>query len=256
MVLATSCEQILDVMGNSLTFLFSGTTIYDGQTALLGVTYNNDVAWTVPTEYQSNISLTYNEHGKNCVAKVNLPAGATEAKVVKVTNYDPKNSSVEKNTGEITIAPWRLEVLKKKTDGEYEDLLETNTAACTYTASTGQTLVDLKKAGTGTYKIKMYGLNDKGKFASIAPIYSLNLFSHPEHRVCWEVSGTKVAGLATDASTVAEGVYEKEVVIDALPAANETVTVYLGKDRDDNNNVLSPKNDTKSAKKTVLFKVK
>ena len=257
----TSCEAMLDALSNSLTFVFAGTTIYDGQTALLGVTYDKDVAWSVDAESAKIIELTYDENGKNCIAKVKLPTGTTTSKVVKVTNYDKYDSSVDKNTGEITVAPWRLEIFKangkkdEKGNDLFDNLMETEN--CTYNPALNLTEVNLKKTGTGTYKVKMYGLNEKGEWAAIAPIHSLNLFNHPEHRVYWEGTTAVTSTVTTSDSDVAEGVYEKLVVFESLPTTNQGIKVYLGKDRDEKGNVKNPKTyDKNVVVKGAQFMVK
>lgn len=248
--LTSGCEALAEALDNSLSFLFSGTTIYDGQTALLGVTYKNDVAWNVD-KGSDLITLTHDDDGKNCIAKVKLSSGTTTLQTVQITNRDKYDNSVEKNTGVITIAPWRLQIFKQVGENEFKDMAE----YCSFDAKTGITTLNLKNsnAGTGTYKVKMMGLNDKNEYASFAPIYSLNLFNHPEHRVYWE-SSSGLSGITTASDVKAEGVYEKLVKFDALPSAMQTISVYLGKERDEKGNVQNPKTyDKNYVMKTVAF---
>lgn len=246
-VTLTGCEALGEAFANSLTFVFSGNTVYDGQTALLGVTYSNDVAWEIDSKSAEVVSIiNKDEHGKNCVAKFKLPK-QTEAKavVVKVTDYDPNNSSVEKNVGEITVAPWRLEAYKK--NGETFERVD---SYCKYDYATGQTTVDVKNAGKGIYKIQMTGLNGD-KWSAISPIFSLNLLKNPGHKVNWNGSG-----LSTASDVKAEDVYAKEIDLSAV-VDNTSVEVYMGVERDFNNNdVKNPKNDKNYVVKKILFVVK
>lgn len=231
MLTATSCEAVLDAMSNSLTFVFSGNTVYDGQAAFLGLTYKDDVDWKIATDSKDLVSLEYNEQGKNCVARFNLPASANKQYKVRLTTSARNDKSVEPYEGEITVAPWKLLIYKKAADGALTEIGD---------------LCSFAKNGAGTYVVKMVYLNEKSEWAPVgAVLYKLDLITGG-HRVAWSSVGNLIPAQADTNCSV-------EFEFKAAPSSNCSVTATLGLDRDANGNKLDIEKDKNKVAHSVVF---
>ena len=57
-MLTTSCEELLDSLSKNPVFEFTGSTVYDGQTAFLGTTATCKIGWT--NHNPEIVDLSYN----------------------------------------------------------------------------------------------------------------------------------------------------------------------------------------------------
>jgi len=233
MLTATSCEAVLDAMSNSLNFVFAGTTVYDGQTALLGLTYKDEVDWKVATDSKDYVTIEPNEQGKNCIAKFNLPANADKPAKVTLTTSARNDKSVEPFEGVITIAPWKTVIYKKAADGALTEI----GSKCSFA-----------KDGAGTYVVKMVYLNEKEVWTPMgAVLFRLELLTGA-HRVAWDSSGAKQLVKAQ-----ADTNCEVEVNLDAAPSGDCIVTATIGRDRDADGNKVDIHQDKNKVSHSVTF---
>jgi hypothetical protein len=232
-VTLTGCEALAEAVSNSLSFVFSGVTVYDGQTALLGLTYKSEVDWTIANDSKDLVKLEYNDQGKNCVAKFNLPANADKQYKVHLKTSDRNDKSVEAYEGEITVAPWKLMIYKKGSDGQETEIGTTSSFA---------------KNGAGTYVVKMVYLNDKNQWVPVGSVlYRLELITGG-HRVAWTSGGA--AHLIQDQADTNCSV---EFDITAAPSNNCSVTATLGRERDANGNKIDIYQDKNRVDRSVTF---
>ncbi|MBP5373574.1 MAG: hypothetical protein J6Y31_01495 [Bacteroidales bacterium] len=224
MFAATSCQAVLESISNSINFVFADATVYDGQTALLGLTYKDAVDWTIDSDSKAYVSIEHNSDGKNCVAKFILPPAGEKRTKVHLTTRARNDSSIKPFEGTITIAPWRVFLYKKAGS----NLTPIGTS------------VSIGVHGTGTYVARMEYLNEKEQWVELSSvIYRLDLLSGL-HRVAWESSGEKhfvEPKEITDCSV--------EFTVNAAPVSICRVMATLGRDRDASGNSVGISKDGK-----------
>ena len=214
MMLATSCEAVLDTLSKNPIFEFAGTTVYDGQKAFLGTTATCDIGWTNHNE--DIVDLEYNEHGKNCIATFSLPTVTKKVTTVKITATNLEDDTVEPYTGEITVAPWRITLYKKGSDNNWNKIdavYATSQVTFSYGASGN---------GAGTYKLQLEYLDKDNNYKPITSI-PYRLLKLETFKVRWTGKLIGINGAQE------EDVYSKEITLNALPASGERMAVaYIG----------------------------
>lgn len=227
---ATSCQAVLESISNSINFVFADATVYDGQTALLGLTYKDAVDWTIDSESKSYVSIEHNADGKNCIAKFVLPLAGEKQTKVNLTTTARNDSSIEPFKGTITIAPWRVNLCKKNGN----------------TITPLGTSISIGVHGTGTYVARMEYLKENGQWEELkSVVYRLDLLNGL-HRIAWESSGEKhfvQPQEITDCSV--------EFTVDAAPVTTCRVMATLGRDRDASGNSVGISNDKKKVTRYV-----
>ena len=214
MMLATSCEAVLDTLSKNPIFEFAGTTVYDGQKAFLGTTATCDIGWE--TDSPTIVDLNYNEHGKNCIATFQLPDLAKKVTTVKITATNKEDDTVEPYTGEITVAPWRLTIYKKGSDNKWNkvDAVYNNSMATFSYGASGN--------GAGTYKLQLEYLDKDNNYKAITSI-PYRLLKLETFKVRWT---GKLVGIN---GSQEEDVYSKEFTLNASPSNLENMAAaYIG----------------------------
>ena len=215
MVLTTSCNELLDSLAKNPVFEFTGTTVYDGQSAFLGTTATCKIGWT--NHNPQIVSLSYNDQGKECVAVFKLPVSAKNVTKVSITATNRDDSSVEPYTGEITVAPWRLSLYKlsgsnweRISNQNYQEVAGVCTTTCSYS-----------QIGNGTYKIQMEAKDSEGSYKAIGSI-PYRLVRLQNHDIDWsgKLVGAEGHVLTTDTS--------KQFPLNESPTSTQTVAVKLG----------------------------
>ena len=226
MLAATACDEVVDAISNSIVFTFSNNTVYDGQTAHLGVVSNAKIGWTVANDSKDIVSLDYNkETGQECVATFTLKDHKAEKNYdVTITTTDLDDAEREPYTGTIHVAPWRLVVYKK--NGKDWDLIGESVSFATN--------------GAGTYRAQMeYYDASKAKWTGMTSIlYSLSI-KKGQHKVLW-LSNGKNAGvdvLGDKLAKFSDKCYV-EFELSEAPGSSFVVQAFLGKDRDKEGNTL------------------
>ena len=233
----SSCEQMLNSLSDSLVFTHTGTTVIDGQTALLGLMNQNSVDWYLNSDAEKYVSLVHNEDGKNCIASFNLKnANQNSQTKVEITVRDRVNVDKDPYVGEITIAPWKLTILKKNGES-WEEIGSSYSYA---------------KNGAGHYAIqsqKFVGLKDK-EWENIGTIiYKVDLLeiSKTNHYVLWNCTGDiLIENQVGDQTWV-------EFDINAAPSKTTTITLSVGKDRDEKGEYLSVDKYVPAVSHSVTF---
>ena len=215
-LMLTSCEALIDSLSKNPVFEFTGSTVYDGQTAFLGTTATCKIGWT--NHNPEIVDLSYNEVGKECYATFKLPVTAKKVTKVSLTATNLDDSSVEPYKGDITVAPWRL-ALYKKNGNNWERIANQTT---TETLGVSTTTSSYAKIGNGTYKIQMEYLTDDGSYKEIGSIPK-RLAKFEIHDIDW--SGKLVGA---DGHVTSKDPY-KEFTLNEAPASTQTVAVKLGK---------------------------
>lgn len=71
MALTTSCEGLIDSLSKNPVFEFTGSTVYDGQSAFLGTTATCKIGWT--NHDPAIVSLKYNDQGRSASPRLYFP---------------------------------------------------------------------------------------------------------------------------------------------------------------------------------------
>lgn len=221
----TSCEEVIKSISESIVFTFTGSTVYDGQTAALRVPSNSNIGWEVASDSKPYVSLTYSANGQDCEANFMLPDHSKEEVVtLTITTRDLDNSEKEPYVGDIKLAPWRLAAYKK--NGKNWDRVGTT--------------LDFSDNGAGTYKAQMECFDGKvwKELSSVA--YSLSL-KNGVHNILWKTtasaSDAKPLGDKTITFSTSTSV---EFELSKAPSKSFVICAYLGKDRDEEGNTLDP----------------
>lgn len=215
MALTTSCEGLIDSLSKNPVFEFTGSTVYDGQSAFLGTTATCKIGWT--NHDPAIVSLKYNDQGKECVATFILPTTSKSVTKVSITATNLDDSSVEPHKGDIIVAPWRLSLYKlsgsnweRISNQNYQEVAGVCTTTCSYS-----------QIGNGTYKIQMEAKDSEGSYKAIGSIpYRLGRLQN--HEIDWSGKLVRAEGhvLTTDTS--------KEFTLTESPTSTQTVAVKLG----------------------------
>lgn len=215
LMLATSCQDLLDSISKNPVFTFSGTTVYDGQKAFLGTTAKCKIGWE--TDSPKIVSLSYNkETGKECVATFELPETAKKVTTVKITATNLDDKTVEPHVGEITVAPWKVVVYKKGSDNSWKKVDVTSSSFLTTSFS-----YNASGNGPGTYKLQIEYLDKDNNFKPITSI-PYNLGKLENFKVRW-------SGKLGNIGDTTEEVCSKEIELPSLPASgSRMVAVYIG----------------------------
>ena len=216
MAITTSCDKLLDTLAKNPVFEFTGTTVYDGQSAFLGTTATCKIGWT--NHNPEIVSLEYNDQGKECVATFKLPASAKNVTKVSLTATNLDDSSVEPYKGEITVAPWRIALYKQ--NGTKWDRVENQTSTQT-TLGVWTTTCSYAKIGNGTYKVQMEAKDSEGSFNAISSIpYRLGRLQN--HDIDWvgQLVGVNGHDVCKDTG--------KQFTLTESPTAAQIVGVTLG----------------------------
>ncbi|MBR4775776.1 MAG: hypothetical protein IK008_06735 [Bacteroidales bacterium] len=213
--LTTSCEGLLDTLSKNPVFEFTGTTVYDGQSAFLGTTATCKIGWT--NHNPQIVTLDHNDQGKECVATFKLPTTAKSVTKVSLTATNLDDESVEPYTGEITVAPWRLSLYKQNgsnweriSNQTYNEVSGVVTTTCSYA-----------KIGNGTYKVQMESKDSEGSYKAISSIpYRLGRLQN--HDIDWvgQLVGANGHDVCKDTG--------KQFTLTESPTTSQIVGVTLG----------------------------
>ena len=214
-MLTTSCEELLDSLSKNPVFEFTGSTVYDGQTAFLGTTATCKIGWT--NHNPEIVDLSYNEVGKECYATFKLPVTAKKVTKVSLTATNLDDSSVEPYKGDITVAPWRLALYKK--NGKNWERIANQTTTESLGVST--TVSSYAKISNGTYKVQMEYLTSDGSYKEIGSIPK-RIAKFESHDIDW--SGKLVGA---DGHVNSKDTY-KEFTLTEAPASTQMVVDTLG----------------------------
>lgn len=215
LTLATSCKDLLDSIAKNPVFEFTGSTVYDGQSAFLGTTANCKIGWT--NHNPEIVSLEYNEQGKECVATFKLPISAKEVTKVSLTATNLDDASVEPYKGDITVAPWRIALYKQ--NGTKWERVQNQTS--TQSAGVWSTTCSYAKIGNGTYKVQMEYKTTDGSFDVISSIpYRLGRLQN--HDIDWSGQLVGASGHVKSTDT------GKQFTLTESPTSAQIVGVTLG----------------------------
>lgn len=215
MALTTSCEGLIDSLSKNPVFEFTGSTVYDGQSAFLGTTATCKIGWT--NHNPQIVTLNHNDQGKECVATFKLPAAAKSVTKVSLTATNLDDESVEPYKGDITVAPWRLSLYKQ--NGSNWDRISNQTY--NETAGVVTTICSYSQIGNGTYKLQMEAKDSEGSYKAITSIpYRLGRLQN--HEIDWsgKLVGADGHVLVTETS--------KQFTLSESPTATQMVAVKLG----------------------------